>query len=400
VRRVATVLAAGLLAGGTGFLVATPADAATLSTAGYNPETRTITATAQRAFAESVTLTISGPTGVTPVSASKGSLDSNALTLKRTGIVLNGVYRAVVTSLTRPDDSATITVADPPATPRATSAPGGAGVATVRWNDNAEPDFLGYAVVEGGVTVKTLSGSCGGPCSTTLTDLAPGAHSFSVVATRSNGTGGQISAASAPTSVTVAAPPPPPTTEPPATTGPSSAPSPGTSASPTPAPSSDPGGDDDGDGTLNGVDDTPGTPTPAPSSSVSPGASGSPSASPSAASGVIATTPRRGTATFGGFSGFGTALSVPGLKLGVVPPSLAGGKTKVPDGTYDPELAYGSEIRETSVAGSESGGNALGPIGDAIDSEQLMRTLAAALILLLAGAHLRRWLSDSAGTGH
>jgi hypothetical protein len=35
-------------------------------------------------------------------------------------------------------------------------------------------------------------------------------------------------------------------------------------------------------------------------------------------------------------------------------------------------------------------------VGSALDSERLIRSTAGALVLLLAGAHLRRWLGTTA----
>lgn len=387
-KRLAGLLAAASVLAGTSVLLAAPAQAQGVPEITYDPGSQTLTVRATRDnIGEVISVNLKGPGGVNVTKAPTGF--NNSVQFSVSPITYNGLYVATSTSTTTATKtSAPFPVSDPPTVPAGVVArPGDVGVATMTWNDNIEPDLTGYRIVEGATTVKSL-GLCGGTCSTTLNGLTPGRHSFAVVAIRKDATGGSISSgASTPSSVTVAAPPPPPTTDPPETPAPGDPTTPPDPNNPAPQPTTTTGAP--GNPGAGGLPSGQG-----PSPSAKPVADqGGPSTPPSSITGIASTTPRKGVSSFGGFSGFGTALSVPGL--GTAPAIAGSGSTKIPDGTYEPQLAYSD--RETDSTISASGdGSSLGPIGHVIDSEQLMRTLAAALILLLAGAHLRRWLSDSA----
>ena len=116
-------------------------------------------------------------------------------------------------------------------------------------------------------------------------------------------------------------------------------------------------------------------------------------------------TPRstRSTTTQLGSRGFGTALqpqleapSLPGAAPQVAVPS----STPLPDGTYERLLDYPEGAQDDSVLEEEEPGpgrlafassRAAALLGD----EGLARSAAVALVLLLLGAHLRRWISQA-----
>lgn len=99
-----------------------------------------------------------------------------------------------------------------------------------------------------------------------------------------------------------------------------------------------------------------------------------------------------------GFSAFGPKLGIP--KLPPLPqaqePSVA---PEIADGTFEPTLGFEEQERivrervETTAAEPRSRTRSV--VSTALDSERLLRSSAAALVLLLAGAHLRRWLGAS-----
>jgi hypothetical protein len=68
----------------------------------------------------------------------------------------------------------------------------------------------------------------------------------------------------------------------------------------------------------------------------------------------------------------------------------------LPDGTYDPTLHYEDQVVREKLALPGAAEGSAGLAGTPLGNEQLVRSIAAALVLLLAGAHLRRWLAGSA----
>lgn len=387
-KRLATLLvAAGLFTGSGLVLGAAPAHAAEISKVTFSGTTLTVIV--DRDTLEEITVEVRNQAaGYRQAKTFAARLAPPAATFRASNVVVNGAYQVTVTSNfgSRAKATATFNVEVAPAAPTAVAASSSeVGVVTVSWNSNTEADRSGYQVLVDDESVATVTGSCGDRCTATLTGITPGPHNFAVTAKRDCPTcaDGSISATSpAVTADVQGAEPTPEPTQGPIPTGPS-------------VPGATPTGP--------AVDPTS-TPTSTPGPDLSPGASGGPSAGPSpgvsgapTAGGqddVVVNSPRGGTTVFGGFTGFGSDLAVPGI-ASFAPPtgSPAPG---IPDGTFEPQLAYDSEIREVRVPGSDDN-SALGPIGDVIDSEQLMRTLAAALVLLLTGAHLRRWLTDAPG---
>ena len=96
------------------------------------------------------------------------------------------------------------------------------------------------------------------------------------------------------------------------------------------------------------------------------------------------------------FRAFAPKLGIPKLPpLPKVQAPVAAGEAELEDGTFEESLGYeDQEVREkVAILGSERLG---GAVSGALDSAQFMRFLAAAMIMLLTAAHLRRWLGATA----
>lgn len=270
----------------------------------------------------------------------------------------------------------------------------------VSWRRGEEPDLTGFTIFEGSVAVKdgidvsTCSDS--GACSSVLTTDF-GEHTYRVRASRLVAPGSSAtleSPLSGAATVTLAPPAPSPQ--------PSPAPAPGQS----PAPA---GG---------GPSGQPGTPRPVATSAGSNGGAGKGSGGASAAprsgssgKGPIAVgqaSPAPGTSVTEAavaqrkafalsFSSFGPKLGIP--KLPPLPqaqsPSIA---APLPDGTFEPTLGFEPQVvlERVPTIGQGPARRVSTVVGNALDSERLARSTAGALVLLMLGAHLRRWL----GTAH
>ena len=264
--------------------------------------------------------------------------------------------------------SVTFILSIPPDAPTGVKVePSSAQQMKISWSRGAEPDLTSYTVLEGDKVVRrdvAPNDACqGGGCSTVVPVEGSGERTYTVVAFRSSGTSDPALASgrSAPAS-----------------------------------------------GSL--VEDPLGAPGEAPGQ-VAPGVTppGSPTASPSPTT-KAAPKPRtrrdpkpltlspdagaRRQAFASGFNAFGPKLGIP--KLPPLPesqePSVA-----LPDGTFEPTLGYDDQVlseEETELGADEQG--VRGAVGSLVDSERLAKSTAGALVLLLTGAHLRRWLGDTA----
>jgi hypothetical protein len=99
----------------------------------------------------------------------------------------------------------------------------------------------------------------------------------------------------------------------------------------------------------------------------------------------------------GGFGALGPTLGAPGSpsSRGGAPPAVAA--APLPD-TIDDTLGYGDQVVEVApeadtaqVSGREQ--TRLTTTGGLLGDEQLLRSIAGALVLVLGGAHLRTWLA-------
>lgn len=291
---------------------------------------------------------------------------------------------------------------------------------TVSWTRGSEPDLTGFTLYDGSGAVLRDgigTGACSGTsCSTALSygEDDSGERTFRLRAHRATAPGSASvvdSAQSDSASATLAAKPQP-TPEPtptggtggdpgttggdPGTTGGGSGSStgsdPGSStggAEPTPSGGSGGGGTTGTGGTTSGGGSTGGSDGTTSGSSPRPQAIGTGTTS----SDTRAIERRRAFALT--FRAFAPKLGIP--KLPPLPKVQAPvvGEPELEDGTFEGTLGYDEqEVEEkVSILGSQRIG---GAVAGALDSEQLMRFVAAALVMVLTAAHLRRWLGATA----
>ena len=254
--------------------------------------------------------------------------------------------------------------------------------ARITWKRGKEPDLTGFQVVESGAVVKDGIGmdACdGATCSAVVSYASEGSgdHTYAVRAFRATEPGSDSTLAS-PLSAN-------------ATTRLEKAP-----ASPAPAPSTgggSPGGPSAGGGGEGAGDGdggtTAGPAAPAPGGAGSPGGSAAPAPGAPATADQQAVAQRKAFAL--GFSAFGPKLGIPKLPpLPQQPPAIA---PELADGTFEPTLGYEDQVLTEEVEVAQGPTTRVRNVVDtALDSERLATSTAAALLLLLAGAHLRRWL--------
>ncbi|MBC7373313.1 MAG: hypothetical protein H7323_04920, partial [Frankiales bacterium] len=264
----------------------------------------------------------------------------------------------------------------------------------------AESDLTGFTVFEAGAAVKDGIGTAACDASSCATVVsypqdAPGEHTYVVRAYRSVSPGSSDTLASAPSqsaSATLSSTPP--------------------SAQPSAAPSSNPGAGG-APSSGSGTPSTAGSPAPGSSrgpttaGSPPPGASSGPAASgssggPAFAAGPGQTQPGQSSspaevsqrrAFASGFAAFGPKLGIP--KLPPLPQSQAPVlAAPLPDGTFAPTLGFQDQVLQERVESSTPGRRVTSVVNTALDSERMARSTAGALVLLLIGGHLRRWVSS------
>jgi len=268
----------------------------------------------------------------------------------------NGVWTVVVTGLGPGGASQTFTLKVPPRVPAAfTARASGARQIAFTWTKGTEPDLTSYTLYDGaGKLVRALpaADACtGSSCSYVLTYPAdaPGRHDFALTShrrTAPTGTG-TVESSKAVAGATLAA----------RATGPR----------------------------LTGA---PGSPAAA--KAPVPGAQGKPAAPPVQ---LPAGDSGSGRALGQTLAGFAPNLAVAGLP----PLPLTAGPTlaepPLPFGTFTPALPYKPVLAQPPVRPPGALQKASNAVHTALDTGQLVRSLAGALVLLLAGAHLRRLVS-------
>ena len=361
------------------------------------------------------TLTVTDPGGATAGSTTKTAARGSSSTSLSMSVTVsssnrNGTYRVTLTSGgTTSTSSFYANIA--PATPSgfdATTTDGDPHDVLLSWSKGTEPDLQSYTVydgdgnvLQGGISAK--SACSGSSCTYSLyyDNPTPGRYSYSYALTASR-TGG-CSSSSCPAlesgrtgtrsaSLTTPQPPPSPTPAPGGTTGGSG--STGTSGGTSSSTGGSTSGGSAGGGTSTGGSTSTG------------GAGGSSTGTTSGAGGSTgSTTPtspiplptldpgvqKRAFAL--NFSNFSASLGIPKLpplpKTDVALP----GEGAIPQGTYNPQLPYQpatETVKSKSLAGD--------PVGyvTAVDWTKVATPLAWALILVLAAAHLRRWIGQHA----
>lgn len=286
----------------------------------------------------------------------------------------------------------------------------------VSWRLGDEPDLTGWDVLEGSDVVKggVGRGACSnGTCSVVIgyPTEGSGEHTYTVKAYRSVAPGSTAtlsSGLSAPASARLdkPAPPPEPTPEsatgepaadpagepaagpagdPSTSTGPGTGPSSGPSTGPSTAAGTSPGGESSDGGTAAGG---------GPSSGGDAGPIGTATSAGGPSADAAAVAQRKAFALT--FSAFGPKLGIP--KLPPLPqaqtPAIA---PELADGTFNPTLGFQDQVVQERVEVAQPRTERVrSVVGTALDSERLLRSTAGALVLLLLGAHLRRWLSAAA----
>ena len=391
--------AAPALASGS-YSGSTPAAGAVLTTnrfsvqasiaAGSDSATLTVTGTAQGASAPFCTASTSG---------SGGAL-SGAQTLTLAFPTSSGSCAAVRNAqwLANLSGGATgsrsFTTNAPPATPGNFSAQGsGARDVSFTWTRGPEADLQGFALYDGSGTVIDgaidLSHCSGSSCAYGLyypSDNA-GTHDYQLSALRASGgcggCGSSLESAKTSATATLVNPPKPtPSPTPAATAGPTAAPAAGGTSGGAPAGSStggSPGGSSSGTTPSSGSTTSGGT-------AVKPGPKPT---LPTLANPILAA--RNAFALQ--FNAFAPSLGIP--KLPPLPatalPSFSG-EGPLPTGTYKPTLPY--QPQSTTEKSTSVLSQPISAVRDVLDSAQLARSIAVAFILLMAGAHLRRFLGS------
>ena len=256
----------------------------------------------------------------------------------------------------------------PPATPTGFTAANNGTVVTFSWNPNTEPDLMGYDIVDGSGTDVTPGGmDAGSVCDSSgcgvSVDFGSSAQgttrSFTLTALRRTSPGSAGSVASAPSdpqTVTFPAPP-------------------------SPAPSGGAGG---GSGSGSGGSGAGGT------------SSGHGGQTGGAAGGGSGT--GHGTRTLSGkHPAADLRTSLPTVTAAGAPdlPSVLTEVKPLPQGSYKPVLPYGDQVVKTKrpqVAQQNNAQQVLSDFRKVLDLGALWRSLAGAVVLMLAAAHLRAFV--------
>jgi len=299
----------------------------------------------------------------------------------------------------------------------------------ISWRRGEEPDLTGYAVLEGSQVRKDGIGlgACDKTtCSTVVSydEPAPGEHTYTVRAFRSSAPGSNVtldSEPSAPATARLTSTSSGPTAEPAPSgeagegsgSGSSSGETgtvEGSSGEGSSSGDSGEGAGASGSGTEGGAEGGAGTGSATGSEGGGTGKPG-PGAGP-AGPGTASAPLGAGTTSAGatadqralaqrqafalGFSAFGPKLGIP--KLPPLPQAQAPAVAAEPDGTYEPTLGFPERVvtERVPIAQQAPVERVREVVGSALDSERLVRSTAGALLLLLAAAHLRRWLSSAA----
>jgi hypothetical protein len=284
------------------------------------------------------------------------------------------------------------------------------------WSKNAESDLTKYVLTENGATLfsggnATAGCSSSGTCSTAFaySSPSPGKHTYSLVAVRPDSSGGSRSSSAATYATTLTVPPKP---------TPSATPSP--SASPSSSPAAGGGttgttGGSGGSGGTTGSSGTGGASTGGSTGSAPGGTSGGGTATSGGGAGSAATgggtatgpkpSPTSAIPVLGNpvvqqrrafaltFNSFSPALGIPKLPpLPSTDDGVVSAEPKLADGTFTGTLPYKPQSETTKTVTASSNSRAF--VTNVLDSAQVAKSIAAALILMLAFGHLRRFLAS------
>jgi hypothetical protein len=271
------------------------------------------------------------------------------------------------------------------------------------WARNPETDLSEYVLTENGATLFSGGSSAAGcssssTCSTSFaySSSSAGNHTYALVARRpgASGTPHTSSAAASTATLTV---PPKPTPSPSAS--PSSSPAAGGTTAGGTTGSSTPGGSSTSGG--SGGSAPSGSGGSSPTGGASPGSAGtstsgtsSPKPSPTSAIPVLSSPVVQQRRAFAlTFNSFSPALGIPKLPpLPSTDDGVVGAEPKLADGTFTGTLPYKPQTETTKTVTASSDTRTF--VTNVLDSAQIAKSIAAALILMLAFGHLRRFLAS------
>jgi hypothetical protein len=319
----------------------------------------------------------------------------------------NGTWTITLVSGGKAVDTRTFVLRIPPRAPSGFSASAsGYRAVDLTWTKGVEPDLTGWTLYADGSRAQDIgTDACSNSsCAATITYAqdGTGSHTYSLVAHRSVAPGSSDtldSPQSQQATATLDAPPPPPPSPAPSSNGSGSTSSStgGTSSGSTGATSPSSTGSTGG---STGSSSTGGSTGSSSSASGSSSTGGSSSSSKGGSSSAIATSSAPVTvdsrkAFALSFQAFAPKLGIP--KLPPLPATITPAVAPLPDGTYQKTLGYKDVVKTTRIDSPQAAARRVtSVVGSALDSSQLLRSIAGALVLLLAAAHLRRWL----GNGH
>jgi hypothetical protein len=312
----------------------------------------------------------------------------------------NGDWAVSLVSGGQVVDTSSFTLRIAPRAPRGLSATAdGYRAVVLNWTKGDEPDLTGWTVyADGSPSQEVGTGACSGTgCSTTVTysEDGTGQHRYVLIAHRRVSPGSSEtldSTESTEVTATLDAPPPPP----PASSDSGS----GTTGGST-------GDGSTGDATTGGTtgdSSTGGTTGDSSTGGSSTGTTGGSTGSGTSTGGTTGKTTAIGSsktpATLAQrrafaltFKAFAPKLGIP--KLPPLPAAQGPSVAPLPDGTYEETLGYKDVVRTEKVDGPKTAARRVtGAVSSALDSDQFLRFMAGALILLLLAAHARRWLAS------
>jgi hypothetical protein len=308
----------------------------------------------------------------------------------------NGTWTITLVSGGQVVDTSTFALQIAPRAPRGLSAqPDGYRAVVLNWTKGDEPDLTGWTVYADGSPGQDVgTDACSGTgCSTTVTYAADGTgqHTYSLVAHRRAAPDSSDtidSPQSSEVTATLDSPPPP-----------SPAPSdPGTDATG----GTTGGGTSGGSSSSGGDTSSSGSSTTGGGSSTTGGSGGSGTSTSGTTGNTTAIGAGRAPATLAQrrafaltFKAFAPKLGIP--KLPPLPAAQGPSVAPLPDGTYEKTLGYKDVVKTEKVDSPQAAARRVtSVVSSALDSDQFLRFMAGALVLLLLAAHTRRWL----GTHH
>ena len=380
---VAAMLAAAPPAFAGSTAITGPAAGSTISSGDSVTATARLGACGLTCSPQTFTFTVAGPNGYARSTTAQESILQDVTVppvVVSTGngtAVSNGSWTAVLRRGTTQVAIRSFSLAFPASQPQGFAATGsGSRQVGVTWEVGSEPDLLSYALSDEAGVVSTgiePSQHCAssGACSFTVdyTDDRPGTHTYSLTAARPGASSTDPDLVSDPATATATLDASQHAQAPSTSTGSASNAAGSGGSAAAASPSSIPG--------------QPGARA---------GGSSPPSRGPAPSVGLSGP-PHRAAPSFSGFA----------ARLGALPPLpttealRVAGAPPLPFGTFTPTLPYGSKtvtVGEPPAAGLSTVTRSVASLGD---RAPLARRISVALLLLLVGAHVRRFVRTSPG---